>query len=174
MTDRVNPTPRSCDFLDLVGPTAETPAPDATAPHVTDERRFLVRMVDDRDTVILRTASSLTDAVDVARAYCAAWGAQVRHIEDPRGEMVPRATWETLCSVTSPLPYVYTVELRSPRSTGREELVTALWTSTHLDEALRWRQLLPPDLRSRALVVSNAADGHFPRSAPSPAGTSSR
>jgi hypothetical protein len=40
--------------------------------------------------------------------------------------------------------------------------VSALWTSTDLDEALRWRDLLPDDLRGRSLVVSNAPDGHYP------------
>ncbi|KIQ07988.1 hypothetical protein [Rhodococcus sp. MEB064] len=65
-----------------------------------------------------------------ARAYCDAWGATVRYIENSGGDIVPRAEWELLCIVGAPLPYIYTVELRSPISTAGDELITALWTTT--------------------------------------------
>lgn len=70
------------------------------------------------------------------------------------------AEGESLVESTAPLPYVLTVELRSPHTTGGQEMVSALWTSTDLDEALRWRSLLPAGLRRRTLVVGNAPDGH--------------
>lgn len=167
MSHPVQYTPRSCDLLGLVRPD------DAGAPETgdlgTDTQQpavvvapFLVWMVDDRNTAVVRAATTLPGAVEAARAYCDAWGADVRYIEDPVGDIVPRSQWELLCAGTAPLPYVYTVELRSPRSTGRDELVTSLWTSTDLDEALRWRNLLPASVRARTLVVSNAPDGHYP------------
>lgn len=67
---------------------------------------------------------------------------------------------ESLVESTAPLPYVLTVELRSPHTTGGQEMVSALWTSTDLDKALRWHSLLPAGLRRRTLVVGNAPDGH--------------
>jgi hypothetical protein len=85
----------------------------------------------------------------------------VQFVEGPGGEIVPPSDWESP-GPSTPLPYVYTVELRSPRAAGGAELISALWTSTDLAEALRWRNLLPAGLRSRALVVSNAPDGHYP------------
>ncbi|MBP1117955.1 hypothetical protein JOE30_003752 [Rhodococcus sp. PvP016] len=159
--------PRSCDLLDLVeGRPAIDIAADVDDPNsvasVVRRRGFLVWLIDDRDTVVVRSAATLSSAVEVARAYRAAWGGKVRFIEGPDGELVDRAEWEQLVESSAPLPYVYTVELRSPRSNGISEVVSALWTSTDLSEALQWRSLLPDDLRSRALVVSNAPDGHYP------------
>ncbi|WP_285185893.1 hypothetical protein [Rhodococcus sp. MEB041] len=68
--------------------------------------------------------------MQAARAHCDAWGATVRYIENSDGDIVPRAEWELLWIVGAPLPYIYTVELRSPISTGGDELITALWTTT--------------------------------------------
>ncbi|KQU01933.1 hypothetical protein ASG56_20640 [Rhodococcus sp. Leaf7] len=122
-------------------------------------------LIDDRDTVIVRPAASLAAAVEVARAYRDAWGGHVRYVEHPDGGVVAPDEWEPLLETPAPLPYVYTVELRTSRSAGCDELVSALWTSTDLDEAVRWRTLLPAALRGRALIVSNAPDGHYPRAA---------
>ncbi|WP_156380399.1 MULTISPECIES: hypothetical protein [unclassified Rhodococcus (in: high G+C Gram-positive bacteria)] len=151
MVHRTQPTPRSCDFLEVMGTSDIEPS-----------SRFLVWLIDDRDTVVVRAAADVSSAVRTARAHCAAWGARVQYIEGPDGRIVDRADWEPSMTGPHPLPYVYTVELRSPRATGRDELVSALWTSTDLDEALRWRDMLPDDLRGRSLVVSNAPDGHYP------------
>ncbi|MGB3771993.1 MAG: hypothetical protein WBA00_12700 [Rhodococcus sp. (in: high G+C Gram-positive bacteria)] len=129
---------------------------------------FLVWLIDDRDTVIIRSAASLAAAVEVARAYRDAWGGRVRYIEHPDGGVVAPDEWEPLLATPDPLPYVYTVELRTPRSAGCDELVSALWTSTDLDEAVRWRAMLPAALRARTLIVSNAPDGHYPRAASVP------
>ena len=152
--------PRSCDLLGLVRAESTPPTRDETA---TDVGLFLVWLIDDRDTVIVRAAVTLSAVMDTVRAYTAGWGGEVRYVESPDGEILPRALWEPLMQIDDPLPYVYTVELRSPRAAGGQELVTALWTSADLDEALRWRTLLPAALRSRTLVVSNAPDGHYPR-----------
>lgn len=154
MAHRSDPTPRSCDFLDLAAGRGDSADGSAAG--------FLVWLVDDRDTVVVRAASTLVGAAQAARAYCAAWGAQVRYVEDPQGGIVDPQVWGPLFAAAGPLPYVYTVELRAPASTGRAELVSALWTSTDPAEALRWRSLLPEPLRGRTLVVSNAPDGHYP------------
>ena len=170
MAHRFSQPPRSCDLLDLVNHSAGDGGTSdvsgvARAP-VDAARGFLVWLIDDRDSVVVRSAATLTGAAETARAYCAAWGGHVRYIEGPSGELVDRDQWEHLAQSQAPLPYVYTVELRSPRSAGRDELVTALWTSTDLAEALRWRGLLPAHLRGRTLVVSNAPDGHHPNPRP--------
>lgn len=92
------------------------------------EGLFLVWIVDDRDTVVVRAAATLSAVMDAARAYCAGWGGVLRYVEGPDGEVLPRALWEPLMLDDGPLPYMYTVELRSPRSAGRAELITVLWT----------------------------------------------
>lgn len=168
-----HPTPRSCDFLDLVRRSPE----DVVRRHPNEDShgqspgdRFLVWLVDDRDAVVVRAAATFSAAVEVARAYRAAWGGSVRYIEGPDGGIVEPDEWEQLIAVDVPLPYVYTVELRSPRPAGvneTHELVSALWTTTDPTEALRWRALLPARLRERTLVVSNAPDGHYPHRQPS-------
>ncbi|WP_328814141.1 hypothetical protein [Rhodococcus sp. NBC_00297] len=166
MPHRFPEAPRSCDLLDLVDDKAidrvngRRSTGDASAE--SGSGGFLVWLVDDKDTVVVRSASSLPEAAEAARAYRAAWGGHVRFIEGPDNELVPRSEWGPLVESTAPLPYVFTVELRSPHSTGGQELVSALWTSTDLAEALRWRNLLPVGLRRRTLVVSNAPDGHYP------------
>lgn len=152
--------PRSCDLLGLVRAESASPAGDEES---ADAGLFLVWLIDDRDTVVVRAAASLSAVIEAARAYTAGWGGELRYVEGPDGQIVPRALWEPLMQLDDPLPYVYTVELRSPRGAGLLELVTALWTSADLDEAVRWRTLLPAALRSRTLVVSNAPDGHYPR-----------
>lgn len=152
MTDRVPYVPRSCDFVD-VGAFESTgvDGPEGVG------GRFLVWLVDDRDTVIVRAADGLAGAVEVARAYCAAWGAVVLFVEDADGALIEEDKWVSLVAAREPLPYVYTVELRSPRSDLRG-VVSALWTTTVLADALRWRAALPMALRARTLVVSNAPD----------------
>ncbi|MBY6709076.1 hypothetical protein HQ308_20000 [Rhodococcus sp. BP-241] len=149
--------PRSCDFLDVTG--------QDTA-HGSEVGHFLVWLIDDSGAVVVRAAATLPAAVDAARAYCAAWGANVHYIENREGVIVPREQWKSLFTTADPLPYVYTVELRSPPSTGPDELITALWTSTDLARAVRWRASLPESLRRRTLIVSNAPDGHHPHKPP--------
>ncbi len=72
MPDRFAQVPRSCDFLDLTDV-------DGAAGH----SGYLVWMVDDRKTVVVRAALTLRDAADTARMYCRAWGAVVVSIETP-------------------------------------------------------------------------------------------
>lgn len=162
MVSRSHQPPRSCDFLDLVGGDRGSGASTRAG------RGFLVWVVDDQGTVVVRSAASLPEACEVARAYCAAWGGQVQLVEGPGGELVDRTEWEQLAEASAPLPYVYTVELRSPSSRDGRELIAALWTSTDLASAMRWRSLLPDELRGRTLVVSNAPDGHYPHRTPNP------
>lgn len=156
MPGRLQPTPRSCDLLHLAH---RADAHDATA----DSRggTFLVWLINDQDTVVIRSAASLSAAVEVARAYREAWSGRVHYIEAPDGSLVARADWERLLGEQEvPLPYMWTVELRTPPSARDGELVTALWTTTNLDEALQWRTMLPAHLRSRSLIVSDAPDRH--------------
>ena len=61
-----------------------------------------------------------------------------------------------------PLPYLFTVELRTDRGV-HPELVTALWTTADPETARRWRAMLPPELRRRALIVTNSPTGRRPR-----------
>lgn len=151
-------TPVSCDLLELVA----DPQSDAQRCGLG----FLVWMTDSRGEVVVRAAATLADVARTARAYCAAWNATVRCIEDPHGLVLDRTDWAPLVEVDAPLPYIYRVELRSPQSVGHGELITVLWTSTDLQQAWRWRALLPLPLRERSLVVSNAPDGHYPRRTP--------
>lgn len=112
MPDRFAQVPRSCDLLDL------------TDVHgAAGERGYLVWMMDDRKTVLVRAAPTLRDAADTARVYCRAWGAVVLSIEDPLGGLVPEAEWAPLLASVEPLRYLFTVELRSspetPTNTSR-------------------------------------------------------
>jgi hypothetical protein len=168
--NRSHRPPHSCDFLGLALPDRPGSAPAAAntddVDGDTDPGRFLVWLIDDRETVVVRAAAGLPAAVQVARAYCAAWGGQVHHIEDPHGSVLAPSEWAPLLSASAPLPYLWTVELRTSATADGHELVSALWTSTDLDEALRWRASMPDDLRSRTLIVSNAPDGHHPHRRP--------
>ena len=159
MFEPAHAMPRSCDLLGLVRAESTVSAGDGGS---ADVGLFLVWLIDDRDTVVVRAAVTLSAVIEAARAYTAGWGGELRYVEGPDGELLPRALWEPLMQIDDPLPYVYTVELRSPRAASGQELVTALWTSADVDEALRWRALLPATLRRRTLVVSNAPDGHYP------------
>ena len=147
MPDRFAQVPRSCDLLDL------------TDVHgAAGERGYLVWMMDDRKTVLVRAAPTLRDAADTARVYCRAWGAVVLSIEDPLGGLVSEAEWAPLLASVEPLRYLFTVELRSSPGNAHEH-VTTLWTTPDVDAARRWRDMLPEVLRRRTLIVSDAPDG---------------
>ncbi|MFC7962401.1 hypothetical protein [Rhodococcoides kroppenstedtii] len=140
----------------------ETPKPVLRACDVVDltcgEPSWLVWLRDDKGACIVRSAPTYTAAIEVGRAYRAAWSGAVLGIESPAGVDVPSEQWEPLLDTDRSLPYVYTVELRSGAVAGREH-VSVLWTTTDLDSAIRHRSLLPHHLRRRTLIVSNAPDG---------------
>lgn len=137
--------PLSCDAADL---TASGPS-------------WLVWLADDRDVVVVRSAPTFAAAVTAGRAYRAAWNGRVLGVEDPAGVPVPDEQWAPLVDTAGPLPYIYTVELRSASAIGRG-CVSTLWTTTDLDSAIRHRARLPDHLRRRTLIVSNAPDGASP------------
>lgn len=129
--DRLQRTPRSCDLLHLAHRAGTH---DAAAD--SSGGTFLVWLIDDQDAVVIRSAANLSAAVEVARAYREAWGGRVHYIEAPDGSLVAREDWERLLGEEEvPLPYMWTVELRTPPSARDGELVTALWITTNLDEA---------------------------------------
>ena len=139
--------PRASDALDL-------------ADH---DPSWLVWMVGLDDAMVVRSAPTFDAVIDAARAYSAAWNARVAIVEDPAGSPVAEELWVPLLRTDDPLPYLYTVECRSPSVAGRE-CVSTLWTTTDLESAIRHRALLPQHLRVRTLIVSNSPDGRSPRS----------
>lgn len=148
--ERFPQVPRSRDLLGVV---------DGGEPAM----RYLLWLANESGSVTVRAARTLDEAARAARAYCHAWGGRVRHIEDITGERLDTAAWGSFLEPPlDPLPYLFTVELRT-RDGVRPKLVTALWTTADFDTACRWRDLLPPELRTRALIVSDAPTGRPPR-----------
>lgn len=148
--DRAVQVPRSCDLLGVV---------DDGEPVM----RYLVWLTDESGSVTVRAARTLGDAARTARAYRHAWGGRVDHIEDMTGGRLDTAVWASLVEPSAePLPYLFTVELRTCDGV-LPELVTALWTTADFDTARRWRDLLPAGLRRRALIVTDAPTGRPPR-----------
>lgn len=125
--------------------------------------RYLVWLSHEDDAVIVRAVHDLDELVRTVRAYRHEWGGHVRHVEDLTGGHVDESVWNALSQpVDEPLPYLFTVELRTDRGV-HPELVTALWTTADPETARRWRAMLPPELRRRALIVTNSPTGRRPR-----------
>lgn len=102
--------------------------------------------------------------INTAHAYRHAWGGRVQHAEDITGEPLDETVLALLMDPTDePLPYLFTVELRTGEGVY-PEMVTALWTTADVETARRWREMLPRELRARALIVTNAPTGRRPQS----------